>query len=52
MEINSKKLEGKMTLAKAIQSLRVGDVVNLVVARGSVRLALTVRLDAQPPYAN
>ena len=52
LEINSKKLEGKMTLAKAIQSLRVGDVVNLVVARGSVRLALTVRLDAQPPYAN
>lgn len=51
LEINGKKLEGKMTLAKAIQSLRVGDAVKIRVARGEVLLALTTRLDAQPPYA-
>jgi S1-C subfamily serine protease len=51
LEINGKKLDGKMTLAKAIQSLRVGDAVKLRVVRGEALLELTARLDAQPPYA-
>ncbi|MFA5853766.1 MAG: trypsin-like peptidase domain-containing protein [Patescibacteria group bacterium] len=52
LDVNGKKLEGKMTLAKAIQLLRVGDAVKMSVARGDVLLVLTARLDAQPPYAN
>lgn len=50
LEVNGKKLEGKMTLAKAVQSLRVGDTVTMKVARGEALLVLTTRLDAHPPY--
>lgn len=51
LEVNGKKLEGKWTLAKAIQSLRVGDAVRLKVARGDEALELSARLDAHPPFA-
>lgn len=51
LEVNGRKLEGKWTLAKAIQSLTVGDVVRLKVARGGVLLELKAQLDAHPPYA-
>ncbi len=52
LEVNGKKLEGKMTLAKIIQSLNVGDAVTMKVARSGETLLLTARLDAQPPYAH
>ncbi len=50
LEINGKKLEGKMTLAKVVLGLHVGDAIALKVVRGGVELTLTARLDAQPPY--
>ncbi len=52
LEVNGKKLEGKMTLAKAVQALRVGDTVKMKVARGDASLILTTRLDAHPPFSN
>ena len=50
LEVNGKKLEGKWTLAKAIQSMNVGDVARLKIARGDAFLELIARLDAHPPY--
>ena len=50
LEINGKKLEGKWTLAKAVQSLAVGDAVRLKVVRGGATLELRATLDAHPPY--
>jgi S1-C subfamily serine protease len=50
LEINGRKLEGKWTLAKAIQSLAVGDAVRLTVARGGATIELVATLDAHPPY--
>jgi len=50
LEINGKKLEGKWTLAKAVQSLLVGDVVKLKVYRDGALLELRATLDAHPPY--
>lgn len=51
LEVNGKKLEGKYTLAKAIQSMNVGDAAALKVARDGAVLTLTAQLDAFPPYA-
>lgn len=51
LEVNGKKLEGKWTLAKAVQSLGVGDVARLLVARGAGTFEARVTLDAHPPYA-
>jgi len=51
LEINGKKLEGKWTLAKAIQSLSVGDVARLKIARGEAVFEVRATLDAHPPYA-
>ena len=51
LEVNGKKLEGKYTLAKAIQSKNVGDAVTLKVARDGALLTLVAQLDAFPPYA-
>jgi serine protease Do len=50
LEVNGKKLEGKYTLAKAIQSKNVGDAVTLKVARGGTILTLKAQLDAFPPF--
>lgn len=50
LEINGRKLEGKWTLAKAIQSLAVGDAVRLKVARADATLEMRATLDAHPPY--
>ena len=45
-----RKLEGKFTLARAIQAVKVGDIVKLKVDRNGVILQLDARLDAHPPY--
>jgi len=50
LEVNGRKLEGKWTLAKAIQSLAVGDVARLKVARAGTLIDLNASLDAHPPY--
>lgn len=50
LEINGRKLEGKWTLAKAIQSLAVGDVARLKIARAGSILEATATLDAHPPF--
>lgn len=50
LELNGKKLEGKYTLAKAIQGRNVGDAVTLKVARDGTVLTLIAQLDAFPPY--
>jgi len=50
LEVNGRKLEGKWTLAKAIQSMAVGDVVRLKVARAGATIELRASLDAHPPY--
>lgn len=50
LEVNGKKLDDKYTLSKAIQSLNVGDVVTMQVARGTSLLTLSAQLDAFPPY--
>lgn len=50
LEVNGKKLEGKWTLAKAIQSLQVGDAALLKVARAEGTIELSARLDAHPPF--
>ena len=50
LEINGRKLEGKWTLAKAIQSLAVGDAVRLTVARAGATIELRATLDAHPPF--
>ncbi len=52
LEVNGKKLEGKTTLAKAIQTRHVGDAITMKVVRGGETIILTARLDAQPPYAH
>ncbi len=51
LEVDGKRLEGKRTLAKVIQSKEVGDAVTLKIARGGELLALSAQLDAFPPYA-
>lgn len=51
LEVNGRKLEGKWTLAKAIQSLGVGDVARLRISRGGASFEINVTLDAHPPYA-
>lgn len=50
LEINGRKLEGKFTLARAIQAVMVGDIIKLKVDRNGVILQLNARLDAHPPY--
>lgn len=50
LEVNGRKLEGKWTLAKAIQSLAVGDVVRLTIARDGATFEVRATLDAHPPY--
>ncbi|MEK7545748.1 MAG: trypsin-like peptidase domain-containing protein [Patescibacteria group bacterium] len=50
LEVNGKKLEGKWTLAKAVQSLSVGDVARLKIARAGTTIELRATLDAHPPY--
>lgn len=50
IDINGRKLEGKTTLAKVIQSMAVGDTVRLMVVRNGEVIELNARLDAYPPY--
>ncbi len=50
LQINGKTLSGSYTLAKAIQALQVGDAARFQVLRDGETLALSVQLDAFPPY--
>jgi S1-C subfamily serine protease len=49
VEVNGRKLDGKWTLAKAIQALNVGDVATLKVLRHGEIFIIKAVLDAHPP---
>ena len=48
MGANSTSLDGQHPYLNALLAHKVGEAVNLTVARGSQTLALTVTLTAQP----